>query len=1212
MAAVSPQDQKCITAFNKSLRNVAKAQSGIIKKCLTEFAAGKLSNTTPEGCVRSDPNGKLSKAAQKAVNVINQQCGTLPAFGATATDPALLNTVLGEIDLVHGSFGNSLDSALIENPTDASCQASAGAALLKCEDRRVREFLKCQKLGLTSGAVTDAATLTANCLGVGGGSQPDPKGRIAADCGTAIDAVVTQRCGSTNLANAFAPCNPTDASDATSCLNRDSACQLCLLLNQVDGLARDCDLFDDGNSANGSCGSECGDGILQGNEACDDGNNVPNDGCSPDCTVDGGYTCTGQPSHCTLNCGNGVLDAGEECDDGNTNNGDGCNSSCFVESGYSCSGTPSHCTHTCGNGQLDGSEQCDDGNTNNGDGCSNTCHVEPGYNCSGSPSTCTFVCGNGTFQNGETCDDGNTANGDGCSGVCQIEPGWLCFGQPSTCMPICGDGLQRGGETCDDGNKNSGDGCSTLCQTEPGFQCSGQPSHCLAVCGDGFIRGFENCDDHNTNSGDGCSGNFCRQEPGYTCSGQPSVCTANCGNGHLDPQESCDDGNTNNGDGCSSTCQTEPGYACGGQPSLCAPTCGNGILDLNEQCDDGNTVSRDGCSSSCKQESGYVCLVPGTACTPFDVVIDSPANGAFTTASSINITGHYTTLLPGQETVTVNGVPAQVLNPVTRTFSHMVPLDPNAIFNPVLVTLTNTLDGDNVRSRIVVIDGQSVANGAYSLHSVALRVNDSGLASVEPLVADLAASGLDLGALLPPGTVLLPSQCFISVITCLGSASVTIASPPPSFSNVTLGLDSIVGAVTADIDIFNLRVDVQINGSGLVPNCGLRLTANSLDLTGNYSLEPRVSDPSFVDVELVTPLNVNFSGFNHTFTSGLCDAPVIGDIINAFLPDIQSAATNGIKNFLDDPDGPGPQQSPIAAAIQSALDGISIAGAVGQGVGLMLDTPFFAITEDDDGITFGSDSRFRVSIGTGPGQCIPPPGAPTLSASYSRSDVFPTFGPNTPVSNQPYGLGIAISTAGFNQLLRGQIECGLMQTSLTTIDLDGPGGQPPLAITSTLLSLLIPQFSQLPPNTPLRIDIAPTLAPIVTGNSGPNGELTELKIAQITMNVVQPGPEIVWLGGVVDADLGMNLSFNGSGLAISLSTPQAGDVTITIVDNPLGANEAAVETTLPALVTPLIPQLAGALSGFPLPEFFGLDLQGVEVSKSGQFLGLYANLVPAP
>jgi MFS family permease len=40
-------------------------------------------------------------------------------------------------------------------------------------------------------------------------------------------------------------------------------------------------------------------------------------------------------------------------------------------------------------------------------------------------------------------------------------------------------------------------------------------------------------------------------------------------------------------------------------------------------------------------------------------------------------------------------------------------------------------------------------------------------------------------------------------------------------------------------------------------------------------------------------------------------------------------------------------------------------------------------------------------------------------------------------------IGIGISTAGFNQLLRGQIECGLMRSSLTTIDLDGPGGAAP-------------------------------------------------------------------------------------------------------------------------------------------------------------------------
>src|SRR5262249_30020993 len=158
----------------------------------------------------------------------------------------------------------------------------------------------------------------------------------------------------------------------------------------------------------------------------------------------------------------------------------------------------------------------------------------------------------------------------------------------------------------------------------------------------------------------------------------------------------------------------------------------------------------------------------------------------------------------------------------------------------------------------------------------------------------------------------------------------------------------------------------------------------------------------------------------------------------------------------------------------------------------------------------------------------------------------------------------------------------------TTIDLDGPGGQPPVAVTSTLLSLLIPEFGQLPPNTPLRIDIAPTIAPIVTGNPGPNGELAELKIAQVQLTIVQPGPETVWLQGALDARLGLNLAFkpDGSGLAITLSTPALSDLSIAITYNPLGTNETTVETVLPSVVQPLIPELASALSGFPLPQFF--------------------------
>jgi cysteine-rich repeat protein len=931
--------------------------------------------------------------------------------------------------------------------------------------------------------------------------------------------------------------------------------------------------------------------------------------------VEGGWSCTGAPSVCTPNCGNGALDAGEACDDNGTAAGDGCSALCAVESGYTCSGAPSVCARTCGNGLVVPAqgEACDDGNAAGGDGCSSACTVEPGYTCAGQPSLCTFVCGNGTFQSGETCDDGDAAGGDGCSAVCQIETGWLCAGMPSVCTPVCGDGLIRGAEACDDGAPAGGDGCSFGCQPEVGYQCTGEPSNCVPVCGDGFIRGGETCDDGDTDDGDGCSGDLCFQEVGYTCMGQPSVCTRNCGDGNLDAFETCDDGNTAPGDGCSAICRSEPGYACGGEPSACGLTCGNQVLNSGETCDDGNAAGGDGCSANCRNESGWLCPSPGLPCAPFEVVIDAPAHGVFSTAGAVGITGHYTVLPPGQVAVTVNGVPADSVNELTRTFSHTLPLDAETIFNPVRVSLTNTANGDDVRDRIVVIAGGSVADGAHALQSVAVRVNDSGLDVLEPLVTELAGDQLDLATLLPAGTT-LADQCFIPFIGCWGGARVRIANPPPSFGTLGLAADAQTDLLATEIDITDLRVDIDIDGYGLVPDCGLRLTASALQLTGDYALEPEPADPSYVGVNVVGDVGAGFSGFNHSFTYGLCTWPIIGDIIQSLLPDIEQFAVDGLSGFLADPDGGGPEDSALAQVIEDTLAGISISGAVGSGIGLGLDAPLFQVTEDPDGITLGADAAFTVSVGTGPGQCVPPPGAPDLTASYAPPEAFPPFGPLTPVGGDPYGLAIGISTAAFNQLLRGQTECGLMRTSLAEIDLDGAGGAPPQAITSTFLSLLVPEFSLLPAGTPMRIDIAPTLAPIVNGDLGPDGSLAELAMAHVRVDVVEAGPETLWLSGAFDIRLGMDLAFlpDGSGLAVTIGQPSAADVSLTVLRNPLGTDEALVEAVLPAVMLPLIPELAGAFSGFPLPQFFGLNLEGAEVSRNGDFLALFANLVPAP
>lgn len=56
----------------------------------------------------------------------------------------------------------------------------------------------------------------------------------------------------------------------------------------------------------------CGNGGVEGTEACDDGNTQDGDGCSSACTIEPAV------------CGDGVVQSDEECDDGNDIGDDGC------------------------------------------------------------------------------------------------------------------------------------------------------------------------------------------------------------------------------------------------------------------------------------------------------------------------------------------------------------------------------------------------------------------------------------------------------------------------------------------------------------------------------------------------------------------------------------------------------------------------------------------------------------------------------------------------------------------------------------------------------------------------------------------------------------------------------------------------------------------------------------------------------------------------
>ena len=99
-------------------------------------------------------------------------------------------------------------------------------------------------------------------------------------------------------------------------------------------------------------------------------------------------------------CGNGVLETGEDCDDGYTDACGTCNADC------SGAGSGS----TCGDGEeCEETEACDDGFT---DACG-TCNAD--CSASGTGSTC----GDGEVcDETEICDDSNTTDCDGCRGDC--------------------------------------------------------------------------------------------------------------------------------------------------------------------------------------------------------------------------------------------------------------------------------------------------------------------------------------------------------------------------------------------------------------------------------------------------------------------------------------------------------------------------------------------------------------------------------------------------------------------------------------------------------------------------------------------------------------------------------------------------------------------------------------------------------------------------
>ncbi|MBU1179516.1 Ig-like domain-containing protein [Patescibacteria group bacterium] len=232
-------------------------------------------------------------------------------------------------------------------------------------------------------------------------------------------------------------------------------------------------------------------------------------------------------------CGDGVKQATEICDDGQNNGKYGfCNTDC------------SELAQHCGDGTKNGPEQCDLGPKNGlyASGCSWDCKL-PGLKCGDNiiqidPADPTKEQCDGNSETTQKEVDGSacpisggypTYNTRACTEKCVWDAWSGCVVSGS-----CGNSIKEGTEQCDDG-LSSGNTDSCIIDPTSNYMCK------LAVCGDGFIRSGKELCDNGIENGVACSANY-----GLTCNYCSLACTVitktgdYCGDTVKNGPEQCD------------------------------------------------------------------------------------------------------------------------------------------------------------------------------------------------------------------------------------------------------------------------------------------------------------------------------------------------------------------------------------------------------------------------------------------------------------------------------------------------------------------------------------------------------------------------------------------------------------------------------------------------------------------------------------------------
>ena len=498
-----------------------------------------------------------------------------------------------------------------------------------------------------------------------------------------------------------------------------------------------------------------------------------------------------------------------------------------------------------------------------------------------------------------------------------------------------------------------------------------------------------------------------------------------------------------------------------------------------------------------------------------------------------------------------------------------------------------------------------------------IRLTDLGLDEMEPALSAQASAAFDLNATLQWQDLLNGTEpCFVNgpFGSCFGrlhQALVTNAS----IGSVGVELDAVSGAVATDIALSDIDLNAQLQGklAGFGFTCDAALNTDEADLDVEMDLEKDPADPSRLIV--VQNGNVGVGPLNFLALDLNCSGVIGGVLGNLFdtvtdSPETLERVQTGLADMIN-------SNLVLADGFQDALDEIALADAIGTSLGMDL-----GVTLGGDPLINGTGISVVAGIDPQPTTTECSPGNPLAGNGWACQALPDTVflansGGNfwgwddTAPSGPSYDVGVGIEDTALNLLLRAVAEQGKLSRRVTSLP-----GIPGNLTWDALISPAGCAAIGMPCSDRVDIKISPVVAPLVRGNAGIGGSITDL-VFQLNLEFATPGfnasydvPRLTMLL-TVEAGLDLVVANDELGFEFKLCDPEPctpnfdlnaiytffPNVSIgpRLIDG-VFIGQPDIQDAVTDLLTT---SLASAIQGFPLPEFQGQTLTPITIEREG-------------